>query len=75
MNTVKTIQQKIDGLPLEAQQEVLEAVEQIERRYTKREKAVETEHPLTAIGRINIDVGVTDFAERHDFYARGKLED
>lgn len=31
--------------------------------------------PLTRIAKMAKDVGVTDFAERHDFYANGKLED
>ena len=32
-------------------------------------------HALTLIANIAVDVGVTDLAERHDFYAHGKLED
>ena len=39
------------------------------------EKKPTTEHPLTTIRKMAVDVGVTDFAERHDFYAHGKLED
>lgn len=35
----------------------------------------EVEHPLSVIGRIKVDVGVSDFADRHDFYAHGKLEE
>ena len=40
-----------------------------------REKKTTAEHPLTTIRKMAVDVGVSDFAERHDFYANGKLED
>ncbi|HEY7064200.1 MAG TPA: antitoxin family protein [Chloroflexota bacterium] len=33
------------------------------------------EHPLTVIGRLAADAGVTDLAERHDYYAHGRIED
>jgi hypothetical protein len=69
MNVLETIQQKVYRLPYEAQKEVLEIVEQVESRYQTKE------HPLTIIAKMAIDVGVTDLAERHDFYAHGKLED
>jgi hypothetical protein len=72
MTVVETIQQKIYRLPLQAQQEVLEIVEQVENRYQTEQKA---EHPLTLIANIAIDMGVSDLAERHDFYCHGKLED
>ncbi len=68
MNVAETIQQKVYRLPLKAQQEVLEIVEQVESRYQTKE------HPLTIIAKIQID-GPPDLAERHDFYAHGKLED
>ena len=74
MNTVETIQQKVFQLPPKAQEEVLEIVEQIEERYQAEDKK-ETAHPLTLIREMAIDVGVTDLADRHDFYAHGKLED
>lgn len=74
MNTVETIQQKIIHLPPQAQAEVLEIVVQIEERYQAKEKK-NAEHPLTIIANMAKDVGVADFAERHDFYANGKLED
>lgn len=72
MNIAETIQQKIIHLPPKAQEEVLEIVEQIEERYQAEDKN-ETVHPLTLIREIAIDAGVTDLAERHDFYAHGKL--
>lgn len=72
MNIAETIRQKVFQLPPKAQEEVLEIVEQIENRYQTKQK---TEHPLTLIANIATDVGVTDLAERHDFYAHGKLED
>lgn len=36
---------------------------------------VEPVHALTLIANLAVDVGVDDLAERHDFYAHGKLED
>ena len=72
MNIVETIQQKVVQLPPQAQNEVLEIVEKIEERYQSDQKK---EHPLTKIAKMAKDLGVTDFAEKHDFYASGKLED
>ncbi len=74
MNVVETIRQKIIHLPLQAQEEVLEIIEQIEERYQAEDKK-ETVHPLTLIAEIAIDTGITDLADRHDFYAHGKLKD
>ena len=74
MNVAETIQQKIVHLPPKAQEEVLEIVEQIEQRYQTNEEE-QTKHPLTLIAEMAIDMGVTDLAERHDFYAHGKSED
>lgn len=79
MNTVETIHQKVLHLPPRAQEEVLDAVENIEERY----KAANSEsngssskvHPLTRILELAMDAGVSDLAERHDYYAHGKLED
>ncbi len=74
MNVVETIRQKVIHLPPKAQEEVLEIIERIEERYQAEDKK-ETAHPLTLIREMAIDVGVTDLADRHDFYAHGKLED
>jgi hypothetical protein len=71
MTVVETIQQKLYRLPLQAQQEVLEIVEQVESRYQTEKKA---EHPFALLAKIQIDAP-PDFAERHDFYCHGKLED
>lgn len=80
MNTVETIQRKLIQLPPMAQEEVLGAVERIAERYTTNgdsigDKNGEHVHALTAIASLAVDVGVTDLAERHDFYAHGKLEE
>lgn len=72
MNIVETIQQKVTQLPPQAQNEVLEMVEEIEERYQAGDQK---EHPLSKIAKLAKDLGVTDFAEKHDFYAHGKLED
>ncbi len=82
MNSVETIQQKVFQLPPKAQAEVLEIIEQIEQRYQTEDTAEDNRkqngeaiHPLTLIAKLSVDVGVTDLAERHDYYAHGKLED
>lgn len=72
MNIVETIQRKVIQLPPQAQNEVLEVVEKIEERYQNENKR---EHPLTKIAKMAKDIGVTDFAGKHDFYANEKLED
>jgi len=74
MNVVETIRQKVIHLPPRAQEEVLEIIEQIEERYQAEDKK-ESVHPLTLIRELATDAGVTDLADRHDFYAHGKLED
>lgn len=33
------------------------------------------EYPLTAIGRLAKDMGVTDLASNHDWYAHGRIPD
>ena len=82
MNTVETINTRVSHLPLQAQQEVLEAIDRIASRYpengthsTPENGNGEYIHPLTAIANLAMDVGVSDLAERHDYYAHGKLED
>ena len=35
---------------------------------------VDEECALTIIGRLATDMGITDFAARHDFYAHGRIE-
>lgn len=35
----------------------------------------EEPHPLTAIGRLAVDMGVTDLAINHDRYAHNRIED
>lgn len=61
-------------MPPQAQQEVLEIIEKIGKRY-QIQKGTQTKHPLTLIAEMAIDAGVSDLAERHDFYAHKKLED
>lgn len=78
---VETIRKKVFHLPPKAQEEVLRQVEQIEERYHISEDSAESNgssknaYPLRLIADLAMDVGVADFAERHDFYANGKLED
>jgi len=74
MNVTDTIQQKVIHLPPQAQEEVLRHVEELEERYQSARNG-QKEHPLTLLARIRIDGLPSDFAERHDFYAHGKLED
>lgn len=79
MTVVKTITEKVVRLPIRDQEEILEHVERIElrRRKNKTVKANNgaAKHPLTLLAEMAVDMGVTDLADRHDFYAHGKLED
>ena len=81
MNVADTIREKVFHLPPKAQEDALRQIEQIEELYSNEENGtnnkgtVPRKHPLTLIKEMAVDVGVTDFAERHDFYAHGKLED
>ena len=80
MNVPETLTRKISNMPPQAQQEVLEAIEGIEEKYRSM-SAEETngtnegKYPLDLIADLAMDVGVSDFAERHDFYAHGKRDD
>lgn len=74
MNVIETIQQKVVHLPPKAQAEVLEIIKQIKERY-QTEDGKDTIHPLTLIAEMAVDTVITDLADRHDFYAHGKLED
>lgn len=80
MTTVEAINQKLSDLPPRAQEEVLEAVEKISVRYRsddvpEHENGNDRVHPLTLIAELATDAGVSDLAERHDYYTHGKLED
>jgi hypothetical protein len=81
MNVADTIREKVFHLPPKAQEDALREIERIEVRYSRVENHPNKngdktlKHPLTLIAELACDVGVTDFAERHDFYAHGKLED
>jgi hypothetical protein len=79
MNTVQTIYRKLSHLPPPAQEEVLAAIESIEERYADDDLSDNTNgngpYPLAAIAELAMDMGISDLAERHDFYAHGKLEE
>ena len=80
MTIAETISQKVFHLPPKAQEEVLSIVERIEVRYSEdsqpfNENGAEGRHVLDRIAELAVDVGVDDLAERHDYYAHGKLED
>ncbi|MEO7674082.1 MAG: hypothetical protein ABIU09_08415 [Pyrinomonadaceae bacterium] len=81
MSTVEIIHRKILELPPRAQEEVLNAIENIEERYRENVSVAGSNglatsvHPLAAILELAMDAGVSDLADRHDFYAHGKLED
>jgi hypothetical protein len=79
MTVAETITEKISHLPIKDQQQVLQLVEQIELRQKKRHTSTSTngevKHALTLLAEMAVDMGVTDLADRHDYYAHGKLED
>lgn len=80
MTVAETINQKIVHLPPKAQEEILEIIERIEVRYSENNNSVnkngeDGRHVLDRIAALAMDMGVDDLAERHDYYAHGKLED
>jgi hypothetical protein len=42
---------------------------------TPNERPPATDYPLSEIRAIATDMGVTDLADRHDFYAHGSVQD
>lgn len=71
MNIVETIHRKVVQLPRQAQNEILDVIEEIEERYHLDDKK---EHPLAKIAKMSKDLGLDELAENHDFYSHGKLE-
>jgi hypothetical protein len=75
MTTVETIHQKVLHLPPQAQEEVLDAVENIEQRY--RDTAGNGEgghrHILDQLSEISIE-GPSDLSSEHHRYAHGSPE-
>ena len=47
----------------------------IESEASAQEGVSDENYPLTEIAALSTDMGVTDLASRHDWYARGRLED
>ena len=78
MTVAETISEKVLHLPLSEQRNVLEMVKRIEIDHQNRaaDAVVDkpTRHILELLAEIRID-GPPDLADRHDFYAHGKLED
>lgn len=76
MTVAETIQIKVVHLPLKGQEEVLDAVQEIEMRYVEDSTNGlngESPDPFDLLAEIQID-GPPDLAARHDFYAHGKVE-
>ncbi len=76
----QTVRATFDGEVLRPQQPVdLEAnktyVVTIDSEASPAADTEEAKYPLTMIRRFVADAGVTDLAERHDFYAHGRVED
>ena len=46
----------------------------IEPEDARKESGVAGPYPLTEIGRLATDMGVTDLSTRHSWYAHGRLE-
>ena len=46
----------------------------IEREDERKETGEDGPYPLTEIGKLAIDMGVTDLSTRHSWYAHGRLE-
>ena len=46
----------------------------IERAVPAAAAASDDDYPLTVIGRLATDMGITDLSVRHDHYAHGRIE-
>ena len=46
----------------------------IEREDERKESGEAAPYPLTEIGKLAIDMGITDLSTRHSWYAHGRLE-
>ncbi len=73
----QTIIQKVPMLSEEQQKDLLAEIEiLLNSKNEVSEQANETTvHPLTLLGKIQIDCEYEDLAENHDFYAHRKVED
>jgi hypothetical protein len=76
----QTIRATFDGEVLRPEQPVdLEPnttyVVTIQPEHPMVESTEDEEYPLAMIRRYAADAGVTDLAERHDYYAHGRVED
>lgn len=73
----EAIFEKVPLLTEEQQREILEMTEKLLNREKRPPEQLERPdgHPLTLLGEIQIDFEHDDLAERHDFYAHGKIED
>lgn len=79
MTVTEQITTRVQHLTPRDQKEILALVERMEIREKIHSDSAATngnlKHPLTEIADLAIDMGITDFADRHDFYAHGKIED
>lgn len=73
----QTIIQKVPMLSEEEQKRLLEEIETLltSKNGDSRENSETAVHPLTLLGKIQIDCEYEDLAENHDFYAHRKVED
>ena len=76
----RTLRAKFDGEVLRPEQPVdLEPntmyVVTVEREVSAEDGAEDAVYPLTAIGRLATDMGVTDLSVQHSRYAHGRLAD
>jgi hypothetical protein len=60
-----------ESVDLEPNTRCLLVIEKVE---INGEVTGDSPYPLEVIGKLATDMGVTDFAERHSFYAHGEIE-
>lgn len=75
----QTVRAKFDGvalrpeIPIDLQPDTTYVVT-IEREAPTVAAADEDDYPLTVIGRLATDMGITDLSVRHDHYAHGRIQ-
>ncbi|MBD2450697.1 DUF2281 domain-containing protein [Nostoc sp. FACHB-152] len=70
MSIVQSVLEKLEALPLEKQQEILDFTEFLYKKFQEKNttKSLPESDPILGLGSQPIKLGVTDAAENHDLY-------
>ncbi len=74
MSVVQSVIEKLQALPLEKQQEILDFTEFLYQKFQKADEttaAASDADPIWGLGSEPISLGISDAAENHDAYLYG----